>query len=212
MHVGLIIDRERLLHEAPTLDRLTVALLDEGVQVTRFLPQPSDLQEQSLPDPPAPGVAQIPVPMDVPVWLQRFRARQLASTVGRSSPDVLYAMGSAAWTIAVQLGPLLERPAVLDLWSADQVRAVPRRRGAQHVAAYVTPTEPICHALQERLNDPAMVALVRPGVALPSEQRTILEHAESSVCLAIIGGGRSFMPPSSCEGDTATTSGGRRSG
>lgn len=39
MHVALVIDEERLVREHGAINRLTVALLGEGLQITRIVPE-----------------------------------------------------------------------------------------------------------------------------------------------------------------------------
>jgi hypothetical protein len=189
MHVALIVDEERLAHEHTTLNRLSIGLIGDGVQLTRIIPE-------TLPSAAADEVEQrmalatkLQTPMKVLPWSRRGRTERLVEAMEKSPPDVLYAMGDEAWSLGLDLARTMERPVALDLWSAEQVRRVPRGHRAASVAAYTVPTRPISEALGQRV-DPALVRLVRTGVAMPAQPREILADPENDIALAILGGGR----------------------
>lgn len=184
MHVGLIVDQERLAHEGALVGRLVTAFLDRGMRVTRFLPR-----EAPEPDPPVDAL-RVDVNFDSALWMHGHRARALAHAIDRSIPDVLFAIGRSAWAVGMQLAAEIERPVALDVWSAALARVVPRGRNAHHVGAYVAPTHALARVLETRV-DPALVAFVPPGVVLPPppaprSSRIALQS------LAAIGSGRNL--------------------
>ncbi len=190
MHVGLIIDEERLLHEHLVLNRLSLGLVDEGAKFTRFVPDRPAIEGFDDIERRVSLIAtRVDVPMKVAPWMRRARARQIAAALEKAVPDVLVAYGSEAWPVATSLGNATQRPVVLDVWSLDQARAVPNRRAAAAVSAYLAPTAPIAEELRRRV-DPGLVTVIRTGVSVPRHAREILSHSDRSVSLAIIGGGR----------------------
>ncbi len=189
MHVALIVDEERLLHEQPTLNRLSIGLIGEGVRLTRVVPEPIvsaavDEGEQRIA-----LATRVAAPMRVLPWMRRDRASRLVAAMEKDAPDVLYAMGESAWAVGLDVSRTLDRPLAVDVWSAGQIRSVPRGRAARTVAAYVAPTRPMARSLRERV-DPELVCLVPLGVALPSAPRAVLEEPQKSIAIAVIGGAR----------------------
>jgi hypothetical protein len=190
MHVGLVVDEERLLHEHIVLNRLTIGLIDQGASLTRFVPQKPPIEGFADLEQRVALVAQrVEVPMHLPRWLHRIRTRQLAAGLEKTVPDVLYAAGRDAWTVARELAAAVERPVALDVWSAELVRAVPRGRAAQVVAAYVAPTEPIGDLLRDRV-DPGLVSVIPPGVGVAREPREVFAEPDRAISVAIFGGCR----------------------
>ena len=39
MHIALIVDEQRLVHEYASLNRIAIGLIGDGVQVTRIVPE-----------------------------------------------------------------------------------------------------------------------------------------------------------------------------
>jgi glycosyltransferase involved in cell wall biosynthesis len=189
MHVGLIVDEERLTREHAALSRATIGLIGEGVQVTRIVPDSTlegafDDAERRIA-----LAVKVTAPMRVLPWMRHDRRNRLVESMEKSPPDVLYALGSEAWGLGLDLAHALDRPLAVDLWSAGQIRHVPRGRRAMMIAAYVAPTPAMADALRERV-EPGLVCLIPMGVALPPEPRRILADPESNIALAIIGSGR----------------------
>ena len=140
MHVALIVDEERLVQEHPTLNRLSIGLISEGVQLTRVIPETLaasiDESEQRMA-----LAAKLVAPMKVLPWMRGERGGRLAEALERDPPDVLYAVGDAAWAVGRDLASEMDRPLAIDLWSAAQVRRAPRGRGWSPVApSSSTPT------------------------------------------------------------------------
>jgi glycosyltransferase involved in cell wall biosynthesis len=189
MHIALIVDEERLVHEQYPLNRLSIGLIGEGVRLTRIVPDvlparviDEDEQRMAL-------ATRLAAPMKVLPWVRRERSEQLVEAMEKGLPDVLYALGADAWALGLDLARRLTRPLVIDIFSPAQIRSAPRGRGASCIAGYVAPTRPMAEALRHRV-DPGLVCLVPPGVAAPPEPRAILPDPERSIALAVIGGGR----------------------
>ncbi|MHC4993317.1 MAG: glycosyltransferase family 4 protein [Planctomycetota bacterium] len=190
MHIGLIVDEERLLHEHVLLNRLAIGMIDHGAKLTRFVPDRPRIQGfDDLEERVALIATRVDVPMRIPGWLRAARTRRLVAALERSVPDVLYAVGTRAWPVALDLAAAIERPVALDIWSAGQLRFVPRGRAAHVVSAYVAPTEPVARLLRERV-EPELVSVIPPGVAIPPDPTPILREPDELIALAIVGSGR----------------------
>src|SRR5688572_2055850 len=128
MHVAFIIDQERLEREQAMLNRLSIGLMVEGVQLTRIVPEAMtgdviDEGEQRVA-----LVARIEAPMSVLPWMRQARVNTIAEEMSRPLPDILYAVGEMAWTLGIDLGQRLERPVLLDVCSMAQAQSAPRLR------------------------------------------------------------------------------------
>lgn len=189
MHVALIVDEERLVHEHTPLNRLSIGLIGEGLQLTRIVPDVLPARVVDEGEQRVALAARLAAPMKVLPWVRRERAERLLEAMEKGPPDVLYALGTDAWALGLDLARAMDRPLVVDIWSAAQIRRAPRGRRAAVVAGYIAPTRPMAEALRARV-DPGLVCLVPPGVASPPEPRAILPHPEKAIALAIIGGGR----------------------
>jgi len=188
MHVALIVDEERLAQEHSTLNRLSIGLMSEGVRLTRVIPETLatsvDEVEQRMA-----LATKLVAPMPVLPWMRGDRSSRLAEALDRDPPDVLYAVGQAAWGVGRDLAEAIDRPLALDLCSAAQVRHAPRGRGWSMVAGYIAPTAPLGQALRQRVEE-GLVCVVPMGVAVPDAPRSILVDADNSIALAVVGGGR----------------------
>ncbi len=185
MHLALIIDQERLRREHAMLQRITQDLREREVQVTLILPAMLDADDTH----PIQGDAEVRARMQVPPWMRRARAGHVAGMLTNGTPDLIHAIGEQAWTVALDLCRVIDRPVTLDVWSADLIKRVPPGRAATSVAAYVTPTDPIAEAVRHRVG-PDLVSVVPLGVEVPKAPRTVLDNRDASMTLAIIGSGR----------------------
>jgi glycosyltransferase involved in cell wall biosynthesis len=176
------------LHEHPTLNRLSIGLIGEGVQLTRIVPEQLSPQVAAEGEQRVALAARLLAPMRVLPWLRRNRCTRLAEAMEKSRPDVFYAIGEQTWGLALDIGRFMERPVVIDVWSAQQVRKVPRPRRNTPIAAYIASTHTMADALRERLGSD-LVCHVPTGVAIPTEGRLVLAEAERSIALVIIGRG-----------------------
>ena len=126
MHVLMIIDEERLAHEGPMLDRIGAGLIDEGIEVSRIVPDDLSAEqvEQIVSD--VAFTAQIETPMAVPLWMRGVRAQRLATELGSATPDVIHVVGQGAWKVGFDLAREIERPVAIGMWSMGLARGGPR--------------------------------------------------------------------------------------
>jgi len=189
VHVALLVDDERLGSELAVINRLCVGLMAEGIRLTRILPD-SERSHALTEEEARVGLARrLEIPLSVMPWARRNRARKLAEMIGTPEPDVILASGTAAWPLALDLGDELEKPAVLEIWSAAHLAHVPAPANAPSLGGFIVPTRAFAAALEHRV-DPALVAMIPPGVALPQVQRQALDDPEKSAAIVILGSGR----------------------
>ena len=191
MHVALIVDEERLLHEHLMLNRLSIGLIDEGVQITRLLPEELPSQQVHEGEQRMALVKRLEYPARVPPWMRRRRAQRLAEAMEKSLPDVIFAVGEQTWPVGLQLSDMLQCPVAIDVWRARQIRRAPAGRAGHNVAAYLCSTEPIAASLRDRVGK-ELVSVVPMGVTVPREKRTIMADPEQSISLAVIGSGQNL--------------------
>ena len=189
MHVAMIIDEERLLHEQLMLNRLVIGLIDHGAQVTRIIPdvvsaETIDAGEQRIALTP-----RIQIPMRVLPWMRRTRAERLAEVADQRPFDLVYAVGEQAWSIGLDLSRTIEQPLALNVWAASLIRRVPRARHQGRIGCYITPTPTLASKLGRRV-ERDLVSMVPMGVSVPREPRNVLAERENAIGLAVIGGGR----------------------
>ena len=192
MHLALIIDSERLHREHLMLQQLAADLLARDIQLTAIVPEPIGRNGSGADEPLLQGTTELHARMQVPLWMRRARARQVAGSLVNGTPDLIHAIGEQAWTVGLDLGRVIERPVTLDVWSADLLKRIPPGRAASHVAAYLAATEPIADAIRSRV-DPGLVSVVPMSVPVPPEQRKILTNPQATMSLAIIGSGRDVV-------------------
>lgn len=189
MHIAMIMDAERLMREHLMLNRLAIGLLNDGVRLTRIVPDVLDDETMGMGEERIALAPRIEVPMKVLPWLRRSRTARLIEAMGRNPPDVVYCIGRGAWMVGLDMARALEKPAALGVWSARLLRRVPRGRAARHVSGYLASTNAIAEVLRGRV-DPDLVAVVPMGVAIPARQRDVFTDAEASLGIAVTGSGR----------------------
>jgi glycosyltransferase involved in cell wall biosynthesis len=189
MHVAMVIDEERLRQEHTMLNRLSIGLIDQGVQITRIVPDVIEVEAVWRSEQRIALASRIEVPMRVMPWMKRSRAVRIAAQLERMPPDVLYAIGQGAWPIALDAAKVMSRPVALGVWRASLIRKAARLQSNPHVAAYIAPTEPIANELK-RIVDPDLVSLVPMGVAVPSRPNHIFADSPNSIGISVIGSGR----------------------
>ncbi len=191
MHVALIVDHDRWRREHAMVGRVAAGLRDRDIQITAVLPEAGRLDAVDD-EPPLDGAASVYTPMQVPPWMRRARARQLAASLPAGVPDVIHAVGEDAWAVALDLARELDRPVTLDVWTAELIKRIPPGRAASRVAGYIAPTEPIAEAIRHRV-DAHLVSVVPIGVEIPSQPRQVLTNRADSMTLAILGSGRDLV-------------------
>jgi len=189
MHIALILDDERLLHEALMLSRLCVGLMDEGCTLTRLVPIEPTGRGGRYDEGPAGVTTRLAVPMKVLPWMRKTRAEQIAQAMERSLPDAIYGIGRDTWQLTCDLGKYLQRPAAISVWSADLIGRIPHGRSASVLGAFVAPTRPLADALRETV-DPNLVCHVPHGVAIAKQSWPVFQDSDRPVALAVVGSGR----------------------
>ena len=191
MHVALIVDHDRWHREHALVGRLAAGLRDRDIQLTAVLPEA--VRTDAVGDePPLDGVAEVYTPMQVPPWMRRARARQLAASLPAGVPDVIHAIGEEAWRVALDLARELDRPVTLEVWTAELINRVPPGRAAARVAGYIALSDPIAEALRHRV-DAHLVSVVPIGIEIPAQPREVLTNRDESMTLAILGSGRDLV-------------------
>ncbi|MHC5022622.1 MAG: glycosyltransferase family protein [Planctomycetota bacterium] len=189
MHVLMVTSADRIEHEGAMLDRLADGLLAAGHAVTRVVPIVEEARPVGGAATSRAGERVLLTPFPSLPWVRRAHARRLADLMERQRPDAIYASGTDAWRLAIDLARALDRPLTLELWSMRQLKHVPRGRAASWVAAYLAPTTNMARALRSRVG-PDIVGVARIGVPMPEHPRTILEDPQRAISLAVIGDGR----------------------
>lgn len=171
------------------LKRLVIGLIDQGVRLTRIVPDRLEVESVLATERSLELVPRLQTPMKVLPWLRGRRAEELATAMERSLPDVIYATGRASWPIAIDLADEIERPIALDIWSSEIAANAPRNRSARNIAGYVAATAPLATALRQRV-DSELVSLVPIGVAVPSSPPKRSRSADDLISAAIVGSGQ----------------------
>jgi hypothetical protein len=185
VHVALVIDDERLYREHGAINRLSVALMAEGVQLTRIVPDTLlDIEpryEQVM------GLARrFGVPFHVLPWMRRARCASIVEDLEKTPVEVVHVIGERGWTLGLDVGTAFDCPVSIELDKGSQVLRVPRGRGGRNVAAYIAPTMPIAEAMQLRV-DSDLVSYVPTGVAIPPRPRRVFENVSESIAITILG-------------------------
>ncbi len=189
MHIGLIIDEERLMHEHIMLNRLSIGLIDEGAQLTRLVPEEISIPDLDLGEHRVALATRVAYPARVPLWMHRRRAQNLIKLMEKSTPDVLYAVGEYAWQLGMDLAKWIECPLALDVWTSSLIPNCPTGRAAQNIAAYIVSTNSVSRLLSKKV-DSALISTIPIGVPLPGEPRKVLAELNQFISIAVIGSGR----------------------
>ena len=185
MHIALVIDDERLHREHSAINRLSIALIADGAQVTRVVPdtlvEADPRYEQMM------GLARrYEVAFSALPWMRRARCMPIIEDLQKSPVEIVHVIGAKGWNLGRDLSAAFECPVSLALDRGAQVLRVPRGRGLRLISAYIAPTQPMAEALQLRV-DSDLVSFVPAGVAIPQEPRFVLDQANDSIAVAILG-------------------------
>jgi glycosyltransferase involved in cell wall biosynthesis len=143
-------DSERLRREHRVLARLAIALVGEGVTVTRVVPESFDRDGAHAGERRIARVRRNRA--GNAGWWHLRSARQAAEAVAdaleKSPPDVVHVVGRAAWRLGVHLGEELDRPVTIDAWALDLVQ--PATALARHAGpdAFLAATRPLADRLR----------------------------------------------------------------
>ena len=188
MRLAMVIGEQRMALEQRMLNRLAVGLTVEGVQVMRIVPEglPASLIAES-----ERRMALAPrfeARMRSLRWTRRTHVRKLVEALADTVPDVLYLLGRDAWSFGLDLAAELDRPAILEAWSASQAATLPRPASNAHLAAVTAPCEGIAKVVRERVGA-ELTAIVPLGAAQPRRAIQAL-GGEQPPSAAILGGAR----------------------
>ena len=192
MHLAMIIDEERLKHEQSMLNRLSIGLMAEGMQLTRIVPGALDPDTIDLGEQRVALATRLVTPMRVLPWMRQARANRLAEALDKSPPDVIYAVGSKAWAVGLDLAQVIDRPMIVDVCSLAQASLLSRAPKSELIAGYVTPCAPLMNMLQPHV-EPTRVNFVPIGIAAPPQPVSILRQLGQNIAIAVIGQARDIQ-------------------
>ena len=189
MHLAMIIDEQRLAQEYMMLNRLSVGLIGEGIQVTRIVPAEVASEYIQLKEQRMALAGRLETDMNVLPWLRSTRVEHLAGAMDKRPPDAILAIGEKAWSIGLDLAKHMNRPLMLDVWSPEQIRKIPTDKKAQAISAFVTSSNALKNELR-RVIDPGLVSVVPFGVPSPPADRKIFAAPDDLVTVTVMGSGR----------------------
>ena len=188
MRLAMVIGEQRLAMEQRMLNRLAVGLTVEGVQVIRIVPEglPASLiaegeRRMAL-------APRFEARLRSLRWTRRVHIRRLAEALADNVPDALYLLGRDAWAFGLDLATELDRPAILEAWSASQAASLPRPASNAHLAAVTAPCEGIAKVVRERVGAD-LTAIVPLGASPPRRATQVLDGGQPPA-VAILGGAR----------------------
>ncbi|HYE03604.1 MAG TPA: glycosyltransferase [Phycisphaerales bacterium] len=191
MRVALLADESFALREHAMLARLEVGLADEGARVVRAVP--SRVVDMSPAGLATPVVGYEPRGL---AWTRRARAgrlgERLAAALGfEAEPgegwlDVVHALGTEAWPVALELARLCGAGLALEVFDAAGLRA------ARDLARTDLPARVVLNAADDALaaalhttRAPAEVNLAAWGVHVPESERPPID-ARGPVAVAVL--------------------------
>lgn len=189
MHLAMIIDEQSLSQEYMMLNRLAVGLIGEGIQVTRIVPAEVASEYIQMKEQRIALAGRLETDMKTFPWLHSTRTAQLASAMEKRPPDAIYAVGKNAWPIGLDLAQRMNKPLMLDVWSPEQIRGIPKEKKAQAISAFVTSSKAMRNMLS-RVVDPGLVSVVPFGVPIPQSGREIFAASGDLVTATVVGSGR----------------------
>ncbi len=195
MRLAMVIGEQRLALEQRMLNRLVVGLMADGVQVTRIVPEglpPSMVGEgerrMAL-------ARRIETRMHALPWMRKANTQNIVDALGDVMPDVLYLLGEDSWTVGLALAGAIDRPAILEVWSNEQIAHLPRASTAgrtAQLAAVTAPCAGIAEVVRERVGSD-MTALVPMGVAAGNAPLRLPFDPDRPPSIAVIGGARDLQ-------------------
>lgn len=171
MHAALFIDPERLKRERDWFNRTVVGLVSAGVQITRILPE-NEPDDERVSLAPAIWYEDSGVP-----WTARQRHADLAGELSDTkAPDVIHAMGRGIWADALDLAQRIERPVVIDVWTADECSDAVRFARKPEVGGVLAAGDRVAAALQELGISRELIQVVPIGVYVKEPGETRKSH------------------------------------
>ena len=190
MHVAMIIDSERLVHEKEMLRGIAQGLIAKEIEVSWVVPEDLEADDFQHIETQLQLATQIEIPMAVGPWLRKTRVSRLSNAFSGSMPDVLYLVGNETWRVGFDLAQAFDIQVAIDVWSMDLIKSLPLGRSATNVGAYIACTNELAKAIRRRRIDRALINTVAFGVEIPDKARNVLENPSESIAIAIMGSGR----------------------
>ncbi|MBC8201802.1 MAG: glycosyltransferase family 4 protein [Planctomycetes bacterium] len=155
----MIISKDRLAQECAMLNRLTVGLLDEGIQVIRVVP------ECQMEQTPKFGTAvsfanQIEVSMPVPRMLRKKRRDEVVELFLKQNVEMVFGFGKDAMQLALDIEKVLEINVLCEVLSMKAAKKVKRK---SRIWRWFAPTPSIEQEIARRVG-PERTALIPLGV------------------------------------------------
>ena len=189
MNLLLLIDHDRAQREHTMVARVTAGLTERGVAIQRLMPPMPDggpdgpMEDVDL----GPAIRTMREPLRLAPWTRWLQLRSLERDLARRTPDVILAMGVAAWPLAIQIGRALDRPVAIDLHDQTDVPAAARATRSRVLAAVLVSSLALQHLAQERIRQD-LIEVVPYGVPVPAEPRpSRVAASESLLAVGMLG-------------------------
>jgi len=185
MHAALLANTPWLEEELVLFRHLVVGLIDEQVRVAQVVPE-------SFP------AAEVSAFGERLTWresrlgpLQAWRVQRLGGALAELGVDVLHALDGQLWEAVVKLAGKMQVPAVLVCSSAADLERVEHATRWLDDArfTFAAGTEPLLHAIRERVGADPPSELIPPGVYVPEATR-VGSGEDQPICAVISGDGR----------------------
>ncbi len=184
MQVALLANTAYLHEESAMFRQLVVGLIDEQVRVVQVVPDNLALSETN-------SFGQI-LTWRESTWpfVLRRRIMELAEPLEKLKVDLIHVLDRELWPAAIRLAQRLEKPAVLSVWSVedlDHVNQIAKLNQAAQTAV-IAPSGPMAQAIIEHLDADMAVEVVPRGIQLGELlERPSLD--DQPLCVAVSGNG-----------------------
>ena len=160
MHVALLTCSDWLDEELAPFLHLCVGLFDEQVRITQVMPQGLPVEDA------APFGERVAWCESMWGFLRRRRLSNLAPTLADKEITVVHALSGELWRGALDLSEAIQAATVLTVRCEEDLDlAEDLRRPIEAArAGLAATTQPLAHALKQRLGDGALIRLTAPGV------------------------------------------------
>lgn len=202
MRLAMVIGEQRLAIEQRMLNRLAVGLMAEGVQIVRLIPGGIATMLAIEGERRMALAPRIEVQLKSLPWARRLHVRRAVETLEESPPDALVLLGRDAWEFGLMLADELDRPALLEVWSATQAMQLPRPATHRSMAGVIAVCEGIARVARSRIGAD-LVSVVPMGAASSQPSREVLADAEVAPAIVILGGSRDVAAYSAMFGGLA---------
>jgi glycosyltransferase involved in cell wall biosynthesis len=184
MQVALLANTAYLHEESAMFRQLVVGLIDEQVRVIQVVPDDLALSDTN-------AFGQV-ITWRESTWpfVLRRRIMELADPLGKLKVDLIHVLDRELWPAAIRLAQKLERPAVLSVWSMqdlDHLNQIAKVNSAAQTAV-IAPSGPMAQAIIEHLDMDMVVEVIPRGIHLGELlERPSLD--DQPLCVAVSGNG-----------------------